>query len=186
MDDKEFRKLHREDLIEIIYQYQRREQRLTQENELLKNQLKEKAITIQEAGSIANAALALNGVFEAAQKAADQYLLSLKALHEGGEIPQTVAPAPEPIPQSQPAPQPQMAAKPQPAPQPQMAAKPQAAARPKPQTAARPQSAAAKPQPPVRPVPQTGPQARPQTAPKPQNANETDDFIASLKDYLGM
>ena len=174
MDDKEFRKLHREDLIEIIYQYQRREQRLTQENELLKNQLKEKAITIQEAGSIANAALALNGVFEAAQKAADQYLLSLKALHEGGEIPQTVAPAPEPIPQSQPAPQPQMAAK------------PQAAARPKPQTAARPQSAAAKPQPPVRPVPQTGPQARPQTAPKPQNANETDDFIASLKDYLGM
>ena len=77
MDDKEFRKLKREDLIEIIYQYQRREQRMQQELESLRTQLEDRNIRVQKAGSIAEAALALNGVFEAAQKAADQYLLTI-------------------------------------------------------------------------------------------------------------
>ena len=89
MDDKEFRKLRREDLIEIIYQYQRREQRLTQENEMLRSQIQDRNIRIRNAGSIAEAALALNGVFEAAQKAADQYLNSLKNMSENpGVIPE--------------------------------------------------------------------------------------------------
>ena len=78
MDDKEFRKLRREDLIEIIYQYQRRDQKLTAENEMLRRQLEDRRIRLQKAGSIADAALALSGVFEAAQKAADLYLQSLQ------------------------------------------------------------------------------------------------------------
>lgn len=79
MDDKEFRKLRREDLIEIIYQYQRRDQKLTQENEMLRRQLEDRTIRLQKTGSIAEAAMALSGVFEAAQKAADLYLQSVQA-----------------------------------------------------------------------------------------------------------
>ena len=97
MDDKEFRKLRREDLIEIIYQYQRREQRLTQENEMLRAQLEDRRIRMEKTGSIAEAALALSGIFAAAQKAADLYLQSVK---EHAEIP--VVPQQEVKPQQKP------------------------------------------------------------------------------------
>lgn len=39
-------------------------------------------IELEEAGSIAEAALRLNGVFEAAQKAAEQYLINVRSLSE--------------------------------------------------------------------------------------------------------
>jgi hypothetical protein len=51
----------------------------------LQNELNRKAITLKESGSIAEATLALNGVFEAAQAAADQYLLSIKEKNSQGE-----------------------------------------------------------------------------------------------------
>lgn len=78
MKDKEFRKLRREDLIEIIYQYQRREQLLVKENEGLRRRAEDRSLKLQNAGSIAEAALALSGVFEAAQKAADLYISEVK------------------------------------------------------------------------------------------------------------
>lgn len=81
MNDKEFRKLRRKDLIEIIYQYQCREERLVRENEALHKELKDRRTKIQNAGSIAEASLCLNGVFEAAQKAADQYLMEIQSMH---------------------------------------------------------------------------------------------------------
>lgn len=49
--------------------------------EVLEAERHKREIELQEAGSIAEAALRLNGVFEAAQKAADQYLESVRALH---------------------------------------------------------------------------------------------------------
>ena len=57
MTNKELRKLSRAELIDILFELQ------TQ---------------ITEAGSIAEAALRLNGVFEAAQAAADQYVRCTK------------------------------------------------------------------------------------------------------------
>lgn len=48
-------------------------------NEMSRRQANRR-IELDEAGSIAAAALKLNGVFEAAQKAADQYLYNLKEL----------------------------------------------------------------------------------------------------------
>ena len=42
-------------------------------------------IELQEAGSIAEAALRLNGIFEQAQKAADQYLENVRRLAEASE-----------------------------------------------------------------------------------------------------
>lgn len=76
--DKELRRMSRGDLIDIIYQYQRREQELEAENAKLHRQLNDRDIKIQKAGSIAEAAVSLNQVFEAAQAAADQYLEVLR------------------------------------------------------------------------------------------------------------
>lgn len=44
----------------------------------LEDQLEDREIRIQESGSIAEAALKLSGIFEAAQAAADQYLENIK------------------------------------------------------------------------------------------------------------
>ena len=80
MEKNSLRKLSREELLNMLIE-------LTKENELLKqklheveNELNDRAIKIKNAGSIAQAALELNGIFEAAQKAADQYLESIKAI----------------------------------------------------------------------------------------------------------
>lgn len=42
-------------------------------------QLKDREITIEKSGSIADSAMQLSGVFQAAQEAADTYLKSIKA-----------------------------------------------------------------------------------------------------------
>ena len=76
MKDRELRRLRRGELVELIYTYQVREQELVRENAELKEQLASRKLTIQNAGSIAEAALQLSGVFEAAQEAADRYVQS--------------------------------------------------------------------------------------------------------------
>ena len=81
MTDKELRKMSRRDLIEIIYNYQTREEELERENQELRRKVESRDIAISHAGSIAEAALALNGVFEAAQAAADQYIYAIRALN---------------------------------------------------------------------------------------------------------
>lgn len=82
MTDQEFRRLTREDLIEIIYEQQKRLEQAEQENERLQQALSAREMKLQNAGSIAEAALALNGVFEAAQAAADDYVAQVRAANE--------------------------------------------------------------------------------------------------------
>lgn len=79
MVEKELRKMNRTELIEIIYALKKQESDLSDANEALKKRLEDREIQLEEAGSIADAALRLNGVFEAAQKAADDYLNSVRA-----------------------------------------------------------------------------------------------------------
>lgn len=79
MTDKEFRKLSRSELVDIIFELQQRYERLQRENNRLKEALQKRELDIENAGSLADAVMAINGVFEAAQAAADQYLLSVKA-----------------------------------------------------------------------------------------------------------
>lgn len=86
MEEKDLRKMRRSELIEIIYVLKTREEELEQEVVKLQTQLKNRRIQLSKAGSIAEAALALNGVFEAAQAAANDYLKSLQEMHGGGEI----------------------------------------------------------------------------------------------------
>ncbi|MCD8126758.1 MAG: DNA repair protein [Clostridiales bacterium] len=83
MAEKELRKMSRTELIEIIYALQQNERSLREENEDLRRRLEDKTIRIENAGSIAEAALSLNRIFEDAQAAAQQYLDSLRAAVEG-------------------------------------------------------------------------------------------------------
>lgn len=83
--NKELRKMKRVDLLDIMVSQ-------SKENDYLKIQLdealaelEERKIQIKEAGSIAEAALQLNGVFEAAEKAGSQYLENIARLSEEKE-----------------------------------------------------------------------------------------------------
>lgn len=80
MTEKELRRLKRADLIEIIYKQQKIEQRLTEEVRTLQARLDDRSYRLTRAGTLAEAALSLNGVFDAAQKAADEYLLQIERM----------------------------------------------------------------------------------------------------------
>ena len=84
MAEKELRRMSREELVEIIYAMQQSQHQLEQQNEELRTRLDDRTLKWEQAGSLAEAALSLNHVFEDAQAAADQYLASLKA---GGPTP---------------------------------------------------------------------------------------------------
>lgn len=78
MTDKELRHLSRAELIDIIYELQKQSDKKDAQMQKLRAALKERTLRISKAGSIAEAAISVNGVFEAAQAAADQYLTSVK------------------------------------------------------------------------------------------------------------
>lgn len=82
MTDKELRKLRRSDLLEMLIEVEKRNEILISENQELRQQLEAKEIKLSQAGSIAEAAMCLNGVFEAAQKAADQYLENIQRMDQ--------------------------------------------------------------------------------------------------------
>ena len=79
MTDKDLRHLSRAELLDILYEQQKRYEDSLAENQALRQQLEDRTLRIASAGSIAEAAIQVNGVFEAAQAAADQYLASVKA-----------------------------------------------------------------------------------------------------------
>ena len=78
MTDKEFKRLSRSELIDIIYELQKQNEEKDAQVEKLQKDLEDRELKISNAGSIAEAALQVNGVFEAAQAAADQYLSALR------------------------------------------------------------------------------------------------------------
>ncbi|MBQ8994406.1 MAG: DNA repair protein [Oscillospiraceae bacterium] len=82
MDNKELKKMNRLQLLEVLYEQQTRIEELERENKELASQLEQRRIVIGNAGSIADASLALTNVFEEAQKAADMYLDSIQYIYE--------------------------------------------------------------------------------------------------------
>lgn len=81
MTDREFKRLSRAQLIEIIYQLQLKEEELNAENQKLCAELEDKRIRMHQVGNIAEAALGINQVMQAAQSAADQYLEEIRRMH---------------------------------------------------------------------------------------------------------
>ena len=71
--------MSRTELVEIIFALKQSEDSLRAENAVLTAQLQDRQLRIETAGSIAQAALELNHVFEAAQAAADDYAASVRA-----------------------------------------------------------------------------------------------------------
>ena len=70
MTDKEFKRLSRSQLIDIIYQLQLKQNKLTADNEKLSKALADKRLRVSKAGNIAEAALEIHNVMQVAQDAA--------------------------------------------------------------------------------------------------------------------
>ena len=85
MKDKELRHLSRSELLEMLLVQVDESKKLKMQLNEMQAQLDNRQILMNEAGSIAEAALQLNGVFEAAQNAAAQYLENIRRL-SGGNI----------------------------------------------------------------------------------------------------
>lgn len=79
MTDKELKRLSRTELLEMLLEQTKEVERLRRELEITTAQLNDRRLLLDNSGSIAEAALHLNGVFEAAQAAADQYLENITA-----------------------------------------------------------------------------------------------------------
>ncbi len=80
MTEKDFKKLNRKQLLELLLKQTERADRMHLALQQAEDKLRDRKLTEQEAGSIAEASLRLNGVFEAAEAAASQYLDNIKAL----------------------------------------------------------------------------------------------------------
>lgn len=82
MTEKELKKLSRTDLLEMLLEQSKDVERLNTELEEAQKKLKDRKIDLEEAGSIAEAALRLNGIFDMAQIAAGQYLENIESLSQ--------------------------------------------------------------------------------------------------------
>ena len=80
MKSKELRRLSKIELLTMLRDQEEEIGQLKKQILQLENQLNEKSIRIEKYGSIAEAALELNRIFEIAQQAADQYVCSVKKL----------------------------------------------------------------------------------------------------------
>lgn len=78
MTEKELKKLNRAELLEMLVATMKETKRLEESVAALQQQLDDRMIAVDKSGSIAEAALQLNGVFRAAQAAADQYLENIR------------------------------------------------------------------------------------------------------------
>lgn len=85
MEKKKLQKLSRIELLELLLEQ-------THENEVLREKLQkaetllaDRHLRVMEAGDLAQAALAVNGVMDAAQKAAEQYLMNIQDMQRRTE-----------------------------------------------------------------------------------------------------
>ena len=78
MDQKDLRRLSRRDLLEMLLDLAKENDLLKEVNKQLEAALEDRTLETLEAGSLAEASLRLNGVFQAAQNAADQYLFNMQ------------------------------------------------------------------------------------------------------------
>lgn len=85
MTEKELRRLKRAELLELLIAQTEETEALKAKLEQAEAKLASRELAVEEAGNLAEAALRLNGVFEAAQKTADQYLENIRRRAAEGE-----------------------------------------------------------------------------------------------------
>ena len=89
MNEKELKQLNRKQLLELLLIQIERADELERRLEEAQNKLKSRELIQMKAGSLAEEALKLSGIFEAAQEAADLYLENVKRQKEIGPKPKT-------------------------------------------------------------------------------------------------
>lgn len=85
MTDEELKKLKRADLLELLVAQGKENEALQEKLRQAEAALWDRQIQLDEAGNIAEAALRLSGVFQAAQQASNQYLENIRKMHEETE-----------------------------------------------------------------------------------------------------
>ena len=85
MTDKELKRLSRGELLEMLIQQSKELELLRKQLDAAESALQNREIAITNAGSIAEAALQLNGVFTAAQDACQQYMENICHLSQNQE-----------------------------------------------------------------------------------------------------
>lgn len=86
MTDKELKRIGRAELLELLLAQSEENEALQMRIEELEQELRNRDIIIANAGTIADAAFQLNGVFDAAGVAAVQYLENIKRLNRQLEL----------------------------------------------------------------------------------------------------
>lgn len=82
MTPKELKRLSRSDLLEMLLDLTKENEQLRKGNEHMSAQLTDRKIAIDKCGSLAEAALQLNGIFQAAEAACSQYTENILARSE--------------------------------------------------------------------------------------------------------
>ena len=82
MEKQDLRKFKRKDLLELLLKQATRIKELEDEIIEINKELESKKINIKESGSIAEAALKLNNIFEDAQKSIDDYVSNVKDMRD--------------------------------------------------------------------------------------------------------
>lgn len=92
MNEQALRKASREELLELLLESTKEKERLLADMEAMRKEvaetrakMQEYTIAVEEAGSIADAAAQVSGVFTAAQKTADIYLANIRRRQEEQE-----------------------------------------------------------------------------------------------------
>lgn len=78
MDSRKLRKSSRQELLEMLLDATEENEQLRKENSELRQQLESRRLLCEQSGSLAEAALKLSGIFEAADEAVKIYQASLK------------------------------------------------------------------------------------------------------------
>ena len=86
MTEKELKKLNRKELLEMLFFQTERVEELEAELQALKEQINKNEISINSAGSIAEASLKVSKIFDEADSAAKIYLDNVKKLNNDDEV----------------------------------------------------------------------------------------------------
>lgn len=81
-ESKDSRRLKRAELLEMLIQQSKEVESLKKQVAELQQQLADRTIQMEKAGTMAEAALALNHIFKAADEAASQYIDSIKHMEQ--------------------------------------------------------------------------------------------------------
>lgn len=93
MTDRELRKLGRAALLQLLLAQRRENEALAARLQQAQEELRRRRLCVEKAGSLAQACLQLNGVFEAAQAACEQYMENMTQWAEHGRPAAGIEPA---------------------------------------------------------------------------------------------